>query len=80
MKTETFIIPDFLLLALTTGDEIGLSDSDKATLDRFFEDNPYHSALGTEPEGFTAWHDFRKYGVGACNCSNVTFNVWEPGK
>jgi len=80
MNTETYLIPDFYLSALFNGDESGLSDEDTAALtsftnDRLKEFKCLHAIGCDEEPKFTAWHDFRIYGVLACNCVNVTFDI-----
>lgn len=80
MKTETYIIPDFYLAALFNGDSSGLSDEDEKALDSFVETEMKpkrrFNAIDTgQGLGFLRYHDLEPYGVLACDCVEVIFDV-----
>lgn len=82
MKTETFTLPSFLLCALFYDDRSGLSDEDEAALDKFTDDNLAHHkhffAVSTgEDMGFMKYHDMKSYGILACDCEEVIFDIGE---
>lgn len=79
METETFIIPDVFLPALINADQSGLEQPDIDALDKWTEDRlqeyEHLHAMDATPEGFTGFHDLRRYGIGAADCSNVIFSI-----
>jgi len=79
METIEFTIPSHFLSALFNGDVSGLSDEDDKALDKFTDDNlkrysMFH-AVDDSDAGFMSYHDMRNYGILACDCSTITFDV-----
>jgi len=80
MKTAEYIIPESYLCALINGDTSGLSDEDDSALDRFIDDRlkeypRFHCLSDTRDEGFMKYHDLEPYGVLACDCVTVAFDI-----
>ncbi|AWY09438.1 hypothetical protein vB_RpoS-V16_02 [Ruegeria phage vB_RpoS-V16] len=89
MKIETveFELPGFWLSPLFNGDDSGLDDSDIAAI-RAFESEMVreygccHAIDYRDDSGFKWRHDASRFGVLACNCETVVFDVTkrESGK
>lgn len=80
MKTVEYIIPEHFICALFNDDMSGISDSDVESLHRFIRDcvdeHGYFHAIATgENRGFMKYHDMQSYGVLACDCETVIFDV-----
>ena len=80
MRTREYTIPSFYLSALINSDMSGLNDNDESALNEFVDselkDNKmFHCLSDTEDMGFMTYHDLQPFGVLACDCSRVVFQV-----
>ncbi len=73
-----FKIPDFLIVYLYYGDRSGLTDNEVAIIDQWYDDN-FTGLIGHimpgDDLGFCHRHDLSKYGILACDCTEVVFVV-----
>ncbi len=80
MNTAEYIIPNHFLSALINSDETNLSDADSTALNNFIDVNlkertHFHALGDIEDEGFIVFHDLRPFGVLACDCCTVLFDI-----
>ena len=80
IETQEYQLPDHWLSALFNGDESGLDDSDIAALESFtaemVRDYGQCWAIDSRDDcGFMRWHDAARFGVLACNCETIVFDV-----
>jgi hypothetical protein len=80
IEIETFTLPAHWAPALINGDASGLDDDDARKLERFI--NWMAREYGrcwpldvADDAAFTEWHDARSFGVLACDCATVSFDV-----
>lgn len=80
MQFAEYQLPDFWLSSLFNGDDSGLDESDIAALDAFTDEmvRDYGQCWAIDyrdDSGFMRWHDAARYGVLACECVTVVFDV-----
>tara|TARA_R110000803_G_scaffold14586_1_gene40463 strand:- start:451 stop:702 length:252 start_codon:yes stop_codon:yes gene_type:complete len=80
MKTIEYNLPSFYLSALFNDDTSSLNDDDIKSLDAFISDcvdehGHFHAIETSEDLGFMKYHDLQSYGVLACDCETVIFDV-----
>ena len=80
MNTIKLSIPEHFLSALINGDDSGLDEYDQSALDAFIDDalkefTTFHALSNTENLGFLKYHDLQAYGVLACDCATVSFDI-----
>jgi hypothetical protein len=80
IKTETYVLPSHFLSTLINGDYTGLDASDEQVLDAFLSDGlkrhgRFVAMTDGENQGFMVYHDMQGYGVLACDCVEVIFDV-----
>lgn len=77
MKTETYILPSYLLPYLFNDDASGLTDKQQAKYDAWFAANFPHGgwAVSEDPLGFRQGSDFSSLGD---DCHEITFQIPDP--
>ena len=82
IKIEYYNIPNFYLSAFVNGDQSGLTTEDAMKMNQFINDElkthkRFWCLSDVEDLGFMTYHDLQPYGVLACDCSKVAFDVGE---
>lgn len=80
MNTEKLTLPGHWACALFYGDLSGYEDDDLEAIRRFTDDmvRQYGQCFAISCDvdvGFMRYHDAKKYGVLACDCSEYTFDI-----
>lgn len=80
LATKLFTLPQHWACALINDDRSGLSDEEETALDAFIDEmiKGYGKCWAidcSEETSFSPWHDAQPYGVLACDCVDVTFDV-----
>jgi hypothetical protein len=71
---QPYVIPSHFLCAIVNGDYAGLEDKEEEIVKQFLEDlgERYMFTSPTDQDDyFTRCHDFREYGILACDCIEV---------
>jgi hypothetical protein len=85
MQIETYTLPEHWLSALFNGDDSGLDESDCEALEAFTDSvvADYGQAWPVDYDesgaGFMRYHDAQPFGVLACDCVEVSFDVTQRG-
>jgi hypothetical protein len=80
IETETYVLPEHWLAPLMYGETDGLEESDVSALEAFTDDMvKTHGQCwllsNGENHGFLRYHDAEPYGVLACDCVDMVFDV-----
>jgi hypothetical protein len=80
LATKLFTLPSHWACALINDDRTGLTDEEELALDGFIEEmikgyGKCWPIACSDEESFSPWHDAMPYGVLACDCVDVTFDV-----
>jgi hypothetical protein len=80
MQIETYLLPSHWASALVNGDVTGYEEDDLNAIILFTDamvrcHGRCWCVNVDEEESFTHYHDARRYGVLACNCTEFTFDV-----
>jgi hypothetical protein len=71
---QSYVIPTHFVCAIVNDDYTGLEDKEEAIVKQFLEDlgERYMFASPSDQDDyFTRCHDFREYGILACDCVEV---------
>ena len=74
MNIDLYVIPTHFVCAIVNDDYTGLDDKEEAIVKQFLEDlgeRYMFTSPSDQDEYFTRCHDFREYGILACDCIEV---------